>query len=81
MEVKIVKTLPNLKNIVTFTYVDDDPEKKPDFRELLRSMDAAEMQDLLMATAERVGQMSVKSNEEETRYGDSGKFHLQLKSI
>ena len=81
MEVKIVQILANVKNTIAFTYIDEDLEKKPDIEEHLKFMDEAELQELLIATAKQFGAMNLKSNEEKTRYGDSGKFHLQLKLI
>lgn len=73
MAVKIVKTLKNCKNTIAFTYIEEGLEKKPNIREILGSMDEAELQDLLLETAKQFGKMSLKSNEEKTRYGDSGK--------
>ena len=74
MEVKIVKPSLTVRNTVSFTYIDEDLEKTPDLVEQLHSMDEAELQDLLLATAKQFCEMSFKSKEEKTRYGDSGKF-------
>lgn len=73
MEVKIVKPYLTVRNTVSFTYIDEDLEKTPDLVEQLHSMDEAELQDLLLATAKQFCEMSFKSKEK-TRYGDSGKF-------
>lgn len=81
MEVKIVQTLANVINTIAFTYIDEGLKKKSDIREQLKFMDEAELQDLLIATAKQFGEMNLKSNEQKTRYGDSGKFHLLLKLI
>lgn len=81
MAVKIVKTLKNCKNTIAFTYIEEGLEKKPNIREILGSMDEVELEDLLLATAKQFGEINVKSNKEKTRYGDSGKFHPQLKPI
>lgn len=81
MAVKIVKTLKNCKNTIAFTYIEEGLEKKPNIREILGSMDEAELKDLFLATVNQFSKMGIKSNKEKTRYGDSGKFHPQLKPI
>lgn len=78
---KIVQTSANVKNTIPFTYTDKDLEKKPDIDEQLKSMDEAQLEDLLIATAKQFSRINLKSNEEKTRHSDSGKFHLKLKSI
>ena len=81
MYVKILKTLANVKNTKkVFTYTDKDLEKKLAIEEQVKSMDKAQLQNLMRGIRERFGRMSVKPNEKK-RYGDSGKFHLKLKSI
>lgn len=78
---KIVQTSANVKNTIPFTYTDKDLEKKREIDEQLKSMDEAQLEDLLIATAKQFSRINLKSNEEKTRHSDSGKFHLKLKSI
>ncbi|XP_066017170.1 uncharacterized protein [Pocillopora verrucosa] len=70
--VKILKTLANVKNTKkVFTYTDKDLEKKLAIEEQVKSMDTAQLQNLMSGIRERFGRMSVKPNEKK-RYGDSG---------
>lgn len=78
MEVKIVKTLRDIKNTTSFKYTNENLETKRELTVLANNLDAAGVQEMLMLLAKRVGEMNLKSKEETARFGDSGKFHLQL---
>lgn len=82
VQVKIVNSSGDIiSNRVPFTYTDENATKKHDVREEMKNMNEAELQELLIATAKRFGEMNLKSKEETSRYDNPGKFHLLVDLI